>query len=150
MDILEKIREEIARHEREIERLNITLDVLELLDKKGALKPSRPAPMFTVKRVGGKTSAVKTKATNVPMGEQVMALIHANGPMAPKQMRPNINFGGRQPNSLFSALTELVKHGKLIRDGKLYLLAPRKEAPPAPQEEAAAEPSSEGGHAAAA
>jgi hypothetical protein len=150
MDILDKIRDEIAEHEREIERLTIALDVMERLAKKGVLKPtsSKPAPMFTVKRVGGKKAA-PAKPSGMPMTDRIIAAVEANGPLTSKQMKTLIDFSGRKPNSLYTSLGDLLKQNKLIRDGKVYRLASRKETTPEAPVETEAE-SSEGGHAAAA
>lgn len=148
MDILDKVRAQIAYHEAEIEKLRIAEEVILGVDKKAAT--AKPAPMFTVRKVAGTKATKKQQqqrgSGGISVNERILAAVRAYGPaMTAKEIRAHIDLSDRKPNSLYTSLGDLMKMGKLTRDGNVYLLA-QDQAEESPTERTSSE-DSESGHA---
>lgn len=147
MDILDTIRAQIACHEAEIEKLRIAEEVILSMDKKAAT--AKPAPMFTVRKVAGTKATKKQQqrgSGGISVNERILAAVRAYGPaMTAKEIRAHIDLSDRKPNSLYTSLGDLLKMGKLTRDGNVYLLA-QNQTEESPTEGTSSE-DSEGGHA---
>jgi hypothetical protein len=140
MEIIDKIREEIAAHENEIARLRSALRIVEKL----AGKPAKAAPpLITISGVSHQKKpdkrAPRQKATEpkVPLEKQVVMLLRATGrPMRAADIMRQLDLGTLNETTVYSRFKAMQAKHILDQDEKrLYGLPGMFSKPDAPTEE---------------
>lgn len=142
MEIIDKIREEIAAHENEIARLRSALRIVEKL----AGKPAKAAPpLITISGVSHQkkpdkaTRAPRQKAMEpkVPLEKQVAMLLRETGrPMRAADMMRHMDLGTLNETTVYSRFKTMQAKGMLQQDeNRLYGLPGMFSKSDAPTEE---------------